>query len=274
MDEQKRTRRAVVTGWILTGLLYFIQIGVLAYFVGKYHDKAAFAGPLVLYLLVFIPLGLFIKRNKELGYADEDKKIWLVWIILGSYIVAFAVTVAMVFCKVTPKLTKGDALGINGLKATLCITPILLILLLHLAICPSYRKAVLSLSILAALNIFDGIEMLEIILMKYEGHLELDDVTEGFIIAFSCLCFVLSSVGLCRNKFNGDGEVKERGKTSTFLGPMEIIGTNLPFLVLRAVVWGLYGYEASVFIAKNIVSLVVGFVEFLILKKWLIWGEQ
>ena len=152
----------------------------------------------------------------------------------------------MIFCKVAEKLTKDDDLGINALKATLCITPVLLILLLHLSICPSYRKPVLSLSIFSALNIFDGIEMLEIVLMKNEGHLELHTLTEKFIIAFASIYFLLSPLGLIRNKFEGNGVVKEREKTSTILGPLEIIGTNLPFLILRAVVWGLYEYEASV----------------------------
>ena len=45
---------------------------------------------------------------------------------------------------------------------------------------------------------------------------------------------------------------------------MEIIGTNLPFLVLRAIIW--HKYEAAIFIAKNAVALVVGVVEYLILK--------
>ena len=173
--------------------------------------------------------------------------------------VAYAVTVAMTFCKVVEKIEKDDPLNINALKASLSITPVLLILLLQLAICPSFRKPVLSLSIFGALNIFDGIEMLEIVLMKNEGHLKLNTATEKSIVAFACTCFLLSPLGLIRNKFEADGEVKERKGTSMILGPIEIVGTNLPFLILRAVVWGVYNYEASVFIAKNVISLVVAF---------------
>ena len=271
---QTRSRWAVISGWILAFALYFVQGCILTILVSKHHDSGAFAACIVLYLLVLVPLVVFFRRNRELWYADDDEEIWCVWAIWGTYIVAYVVTVAMIFCKVAEKLTKDDDLGINALKAMLCITPVLLILLLQLAICPSYRKPVLSLSIFAALNIFDGIEMLEIVLMQNEGHFDLNTPTEKSIIAFACICFLLSPLGLVRNKFDGNGEVKEREKTSMVLGPIEIIGTNFPFLILRAVVWGVYKYEASVFIAKNIISLVVGLVEFCILKKCLQWGED
>ena len=70
----------------------------------------------------------------------------------GHYIVAYISSVGIIFGKVAHKLTKDDTLGINSLIGTLCITPGLLILLLQLMICPSYRKPVLSMSIFAALN--------------------------------------------------------------------------------------------------------------------------
>ena len=274
MAEQSRTKWVVIFGWCLTLALYLVQACILIVLVGQHHDRGALVACIVLYLLVFIPLAVFFRRNSESGYASKDKEIWCVWAIWGTYIIAYVVTVAMIFCKVADKLTKEDDLGINALKGTLCITPALLILLLQLAICPSYRRPVLSLSIFAALNIFDGIEMLEIVLMQNEGHIDLNSGTERSIIAFACMCFFLSPLGLVRNKFGDNGEVKERKETSMILGPIEIIGTNLPFLILRSVVWGVHKYEASVFIAKNIVSLVVGLVEFCIFKEYIKWGSK
>jgi hypothetical protein len=274
MAEETRSPWAVKLGWFLTFALYLVQACILIVLVGKHHDSGAFAACIVLYLLAAVPVVIFFIFKRELWYASEDKDIWYVWAIWATYIVAFTITVAMIFCKVAEKLTKDHDLGINALKATLCIAPVLLILFLQLTICPSYRKPLLSLSIFVALNIFDGIEMLEIVLMHYEGHLKLNTATENSIIAFACICFLLSPLGLIRNKFEANGVVKEREKTSMILGPIEIIGTNFPFLVLRSVVWGKYKYEASVFIAKNIISLVVGLVEFCIHKKYIKWGEE
>ena len=241
-------------------------------------------------------------------YADDDEEIRLVWTIWCAYIVPFVVAVATIFATVAKNLTTDD-LGVNSLKMTLCFTPGMLILFLQLAISPTYRKPVLALSLFAALNMFDGIEMLETFLMQNEKPLELESATEGVIefwkqqggyfnfshanatkiledflmkkdeyfdlntgtevciVVFACTCFLLSSFGLARNKFESDDNVKERTVTSIVFGFLEIFGTNLPFLAMRSYIWRKHKYEAAVFIAKNIVSLVAGAVEFGILIK-------
>ena len=262
----ERSPCLVGLGWLTLLALYLGQVGLFTSILVIHLEN----GWYVFWFLSFVPALLYIcyafydKRSKKLIYADEDHKIWDVWFTWGLYIVAYIITVGMIFGKVAHKLTKHDDLGINALIGTLCITPGLLILLLQLTICPSYRKPVLSLSIFAALNIFDGIEMLEIFLMQKEAGFDLDKHLERCIVVFACFCFFLSPFGLLRNKFVANGVVKERKETSMILGPLEIIGTNLPFLILRAIIW--HKYEAAVFIAKNAVALVIGGVEFLILK--------
>ena len=78
---------------------------------------------------------------------------------------------------------------------------------------------------------------------------------------------LLASFGLVRHQFDDQGEVTERTLLSIVFGFLEIIGTNVPFLTIRAVIWKKYKHESAVFIAKNIVSLVVGAVEFGVLMK-------
>jgi hypothetical protein len=124
-------------------------------------------------------------------------------------------------------------------------------------------KPVLSLSIFSALNIltiFDGIEMLQIFLMQKVGNFDLGKEIDICIVFFACLCFLFSPFGLIRNKFMVNGAVRERKDLSMVPGPLEIIVTDLPFLVLHAIIW--HKYEAAIFIAKNVVALVVGAVEF------------
>ena len=242
-------------------VLYIGQV-ILFTLILTIHLKDAYY---VLWILLFAPalICIYFGFYKKLEYSANDDEIWDVLCTWALYIIAYVSTVGTIFGKVAYKLTKDDILGINALLGTLCITPGLLILLLQLTICPSYRKPVLSLSIFAALNIFDGIEMLEIFLMQKEANFDLNKETEICIVVFACFCFFLSPFGLVRNKFMANGVVKERRKTSMYLGPLEIIGTNLPFLVLRAIIW--HKYEAAIFIAKNAVALVVGGVEFLVL---------
>ena len=259
----------LIAGWILLFILYSGQVFLLVWIMAIHFENNSY----IAWLLWFLPaVGYtvyFLFKNRKLENNDEsnDVRIWDIWMIWDLYIVFYVLTVGMIFDRVAHKLTKHDDLGINALKSTLCITPAMLMLFLQLAISQPYRKSVLSLSILAALNIFDGIEMLETFLMENEGHFDLNEHTEKSIIAFACICFLLTSLGLARNKFESDGNVKERTMTSIVFGLLEMIGTNLPFLVIRSYIWHVHGYEAAVFIAKNIVSLVAGAVEFGILIK-------
>ncbi len=262
----ERSPCLVGLGWITLFIFYWLQVCLFVSILVIYLDDRSYVAWFLWFVPAFALIFYFLRVNKK-SYVDEDETIWGVWIIWGTYILAYIITVGMIFGKVAHKLTKDDDLGINALIGTLCITPGLLILLLQLTICPSYRKPVLSLSIFAALNIFDGIEMLEIFLMQKEADFDLDKHLERCIVVFACFCFFLSPFGLSRNKFEGNGVVKERKKPNwycTILGPLEIIGTNLPFLILRAIIW--HKYEAAIFIAKNAVALIIGAVEFLILK--------
>ena len=67
-----------------------------------------------------------------------------------------------------------------------------------------------------------------------------------------------------------DGVMKMRKNTSMLVVVLEIFLINLPFLVLRAVIWR--KYETAIFMVKNIVALVIGVIEFLVLKGILKWG--
>ncbi|XP_028408012.1 uncharacterized protein LOC114530618 [Dendronephthya gigantea] len=210
----------------------------------------------------------FLRRNWELKYAEVEKEIWYVWIIWGTYMIAYVAMVAIIFSTVAKKLTNEDELTTNALKGTLCITSALLMLLLQLAIGPSFQKFILSLAALTGLNIFDAIEMLDPYLTQIDGgKFDLNSATEVCIVFFTCLSFLLSSLSLIRNKFGENGNVKERTRITIILGFLETIGINFPFLVIRAVIWHTHQYESSVFIAKNALALAFGTVEFIMLIK-------
>ena len=216
----------------------------------------------IFFLLAF--LWVWAKFLCSDGFANKDQSVELIWIVWGLYTVAFVITAAFMFGKFVLKRAKDDNLGINALMGTLCITPALLFLLVHLVTSPFYQIRVFPMSILAAVNIFDGIGMLEIFLRQKDADFDLNTNTEIYIIVFAYLCFLLSPFGLARNKFMADGVVKVRKETSMFLVQLEFFGINLPFLVLRAVIW--HKYKAAILMAKNISCLVVGGIEFLILK--------
>jgi hypothetical protein len=254
--EVERSPCLVKMGWFAFVILYLLQAGLFFAFWLAHLNRALSPVSVIL----FVPA---LVRICCMRFADQDKNIRQIWIAWGLYIVAYVITVAAMFGTFAHKLTKDEVLGINALMGTLCITPALLILLLHLMISPAYQKRIFPLSIFAALDIFDGIKMLEIFLMQKGADFDLNSNTEICIIVFACLCFFLSLFGLARNKFMTDGLVKVRKQTSVFFVQLEIIGINLPFLVLRAVVW--QKYETAIIMAKKIFCMVIGGVEFLIL---------
>ena len=263
MDE--RSVCLVPLGWFVALVMYVVQACILMKFLEVHtttnsHLYWIGVGVFLLFALVV----LVVVKCKIKGYAQDDEKVQWVWRLWFVYIVLYIISIAIIFGEVAHKLDKSETYGPNFLKIILCIAPALLVLVLQLVISPSCRKGVLVLSVFAALDLFDGIEMLEIVLMQNEWeHFDLDDSVEKVIIVFACLSFLVTSLGLTRNKFDGDDSVEERGNPwAVCLGLVMVLLTNVPFLVLRIYVWVDCGYEASIFIAKNAVSLVVGLVEF------------
>ena len=263
-----RSNCLVALGWFVAFSMYIVQACFLMKFLEEHtttHSNLYWIG-VGLYLALFAAVLVVVCKSKE-GYAETDDEVWWVWGLWFIYIILYVISVGIIFGEVFDKLKTTETYGPNFLKAILCLTPALLVLVLQLVISPIHRRAVLSLSVIAALNLFDGIEMLEIVLMQNEREkFELDESVQKSIIAFACLSFLVTSLGLARNKFKETVEERSNGG-AVCLGLGEILFTNVPFLVLRIYVWIDCDYEASIFIAKNILSLVIGFIEFCIACK-------
>ena len=265
----QRSDCLVPWGWFVAFALYIVQACFLMKFLEEHTATSSNLYWIGVGIYLAFALAVFILLCKSRGYAETDDEVWLVWIFWFIYIVLYTTSVGMIFGLVADQLKTSEIYGPNFLKAILCIAPALLVLVLQLVISPFYRNGVLALSVFAALDLFDGIEMLEIVLMQNEKEdFDLDDDVEKCIIAFACLSFVFTSLSLGRKKFTVNGTVEERSNDGAVcLGLLLILVTNVPFLGLRIHVWADCSYEASIFIAKNIVSLVVGLVEFCIACK-------
>ena len=100
-------------------------------------------------------------------------------------------------------LNKTEFFGPNVLKMTLCLTPLLLLLLLSTGMDSiRYRELMWMLSLRIALDLFDGVEMLEVILEENELSHDVPRSYEEAIIAFVCLTFLLSPLQLMEIKLN------------------------------------------------------------------------
>ena len=159
------------------------------------------------------------------------------------------------------KLKKEEFFGPNVLKMTLCLSPVLLLLLLSTGTdSMSYIELTGMFSLRIALDLFDAVEMLEVILEENELSHKIPRSFEEGIIVFLCFNFLLSTLQLMEIKLD-DGDWKPRKCTSVSRKTLQILFVNGVFLVLRLILFRKYGKNASIFIAKNGIIIFLSLFE-------------
>ena len=231
-------------------LLLVTQSFLLVKYVVKYEGKGDIYW---LFVLLFLP-AIFV----WLLVTNDNHTRWLGIVWLFYTLFALTPMVGWIFGSIAieNKLDSAEAFGPNSLKAILCITPLLLLLLLQSATDTSdYRDLLKELSFTVTLDLFDGIEMLEVILDEDENPHGIPKELEVAILAFVCGFFLLSPLELLRFKYTEYGDVKTRKKVFWIRCTFQAL-VNLAFLILRLILWFKYGRNAPIFIAKNGISLI------------------
>ena len=233
-------------------VLIIIQGISLATYPAKYKENSRLYGLLSLFPVPALAMWLYIM-------CKEERLSWLfaVWLF---YVVGLVIFIGVIFGGPKPiedKLDKGTFFGPNILKMTLCLSPVLLLLLLSTGTdSMRYREEIWMVSLRIALDLFDGVEMLEIILEENELCHGVPKEFEKGIIAVVCIGFLLSPLQLLeiKSKFFDDC-------TSAMRTTIQIICVNGVFLGLRLTLFVKYGKEASIFIAKNGIIIILGLFE-------------
>lgn len=191
-------------------------------------------------------------------YPDELPYAFIAWFAYAA--VTLVPEVAVIFKNYADQLEDVKILHQNVLKIALCITPALFLLLVnshHSANPQSSRKwYVDKLTGGVTLDLMDSIDFLEILFLD-DFKLNLPEVLENAIIAFACINFFLPTLALLElsiNKF--DGQV--RPVSCQVLYSMSYIFlVNIPFFIIRMVLWLVYNQDVSVFIAKNLIMTFI-----------------
>ena len=149
----------VSVGRLLSFVLVGLQASSLASYPAQYKHKDSFYELVVL----FIPtVGLW------LYIMCDDKKLQWLFAVWTCYIVGFVIFVAIIFGGDEPiedNLDKAKFFGPNILKTTLCLAPLILLLLLSTGTNSIvYRDMICQLSLRMALNLSDRVEMLDVII--------------------------------------------------------------------------------------------------------------
>ena len=225
-------------------------------YVVKYEEKGDYL--YWLFVLLFLPgfiAWLVVWCKRRINW------LWLVWLFYT--LCALTPMVGWIFRRIVieNKLDSADFWGPNSLKAILCITPVLMLLLLQSTPDPyeygKYRGILNELCFRLTLDLFDGIEMLQVLLGDCdENPREIPKELEIVILAFVCVFFLVSPLELLHVKFERNGKCKTRKKVfwvrSIFHGLV-----NLGLLIIRIVLWSKYDRNAPIFITKNGISLTL-----------------
>ncbi|KAJ7363519.1 hypothetical protein OS493_009674 [Desmophyllum pertusum] len=191
---------------------------------------------------------------------DEIKFAYLAWIVYAVHLVP---QVATLFKLKAPVLDERLIFGPNMLKMNLCLTPMLFLFLVyahHDAKSHSRRKYYLEkMTAAVTLDLFDSVEMMEYLFDKDKITLEL----ENAILAFSCMNIFLPTFALFElrfNKFHDSGEISPVSFKFIYICSFMFF-VNVPFLVLRLILWHGHHLDISVLLAKNALAIVMGMIE-------------
>ena len=238
-------------------LLLVTQLGFLLAYLFYYRNDSLWSTVITaLFTIigvagVLIMLGWLFYITVLAPEPQPDRSVYrYVWLV---YIVLLILHIVIIYGLVEDADMNDKFLNPEVLKAVLCITPFLLLLLVNTADHSEYHKEAISkMSVTMTIHLFDAIDMMDIVLNGKE-HGSGSLIPKGFgraMIALACGNLFLSAWQLAEKKSsNGNVSTKIR------LG-VEIL-VNLVFLIIRAVVVSHYqGTNETIFIAKNIITII------------------
>ena len=119
------------------------------------------------------------------------------------------------------------------------------------------KDDVYKLCVQLAVDLLDAVEMIDIVLDEKEHNY---GISQGFGIAMitvACISFLLSLWPMIETK------LQSRKKTISAISrnAIEIGLVNGPFLVIRLVIVFSYGKDESIFVAKNVIAIILSVLE-------------
>ena len=253
--ESIKAKPLVAIGRFMFFSLLMIQSGFLAAYPATYQDRDTAA----LFLLCIPVLVYWIYC---LCTEASLLRMFFTW---GLYLVVFLIPmIATIFAVAGDELDKTKFLGPNTLKVILCLTPVLFLFLPNTASGLSesdhYRQLAFRLTIQVTIDLFDTVEMLDIVLDENENSHGIPKWFGRLMVAVACFSFLLSLLQMAENKLV-DGKVEQWKCLAKFRNVVQMVFVNLVFMVIRLVIFFKYKKEESIFIAKNGIAIYFSALE-------------
>ena len=251
-----RSIQLVFIGRFAVLALFLTQCGFFAAYPTWYSDDSRWIAVITLYVPAIIYWCYCLKTDAGLN------RMFYTW---GLYtVIALVPNIAITFAVCGDDLNKKNFLGPNCLKVILCLTPVLFLFLLNtaddLSANEDYRQLAKELSVHISIDLFDGVEMLDVVLDERENNYGIKKRFGIAMITVACFSFVLSLLQMAENRVN-NGRCQLREKLAIFRNFIQMIFVNLVFLVIRLVIFIKYKKDESIFIAKNGIAIFLSSLE-------------
>ena len=220
----------------------------MASYPAYYEDEGAWYAVSFLFFPAVIMWWCLISIDATLG---EVYIFWILYIWLGV-----VPMIGIVFGKTGDKVENKGFWNGNTLKMTLCITPLLHFLTRHTGIAASDRDVhvtqVSEWSAKAMMNLFDGIELIAVILDENECSHGLSRHFINTLIAFTCISFLWCPIDMLIYEMADVDDYAVHVARDLVQVSFDTI-----FLGLRLGLYLVYGKNTSIFINKNITIIII-----------------
>ena len=248
--------RLVFVGRFAVLALFLTQCGFFAAYPTWYSNNSPWIAVISLYAPAIIYWCYCLISDAGLIRMFFTWRLYVVFALVPNIGITFGVC--------GDELDKENFLGPNCLKVILCLTPVLFLFLLNTADDLSenedYRELAKELSVHISIDLFDGVEMLDVVLDERENNYGLKKGFGIAMITVACFSFVLSLLQMAENKLE-NGNCQIRKKLAIIRNVIQMVCVNLVFLVIRLVIFIEYKKDESIFIAKNGIAIFLSALE-------------
>lgn len=156
-------------------------------------------------------------------------------------------------------LNPKDSFGPQLLKFSVSASTVVFILLVsahHDAEKNSQRAlAIKSMCTNTAFELLDSVALLSLLVIK-ESHLIFTYEFENIVISFAVMNYFLPTIALYQFALTDYGQVIRPLDLNGVYHLCHMVLVNIPYLVIRIYLWSGYGSDISLFIMKNVISIL------------------
>ncbi|KAL9987045.1 hypothetical protein ACROYT_G001280 [Oculina patagonica] len=243
-----RVKTLIIVGRFVVFALMVMQCFFLASYPAFYEDKGAWYA----ISLFFVPAAvMWWWINSNTAVLWQVGVFWMVYIWLGVVPLT-----GIAFGRTGDIIKSKGFWNASTLKLTLCITPLLLFLICHTKIASREVRVgqISEWSAKALINLFDGIELIAVILDENECSYGIPRDFKNTLIAFTCISFLWWPVGMALDHEAAEQDRDEQ--VDVFRYSIQVLFDTI-FLGLRMGLSLGYGKNASIFISKNMIFIIV-----------------